>query len=68
MPRTRNEALVDQARALASQGKTQREAAEALGVTVRTLQRWGIGWPAGRPRVSDGEASARTGRRRRTGR
>lgn len=66
MPRTRNEALVEKARALASQGRTQREAAAELGIAYRTLQSWrDIDWPMGRPRVSDGQASARTLRRRR---
>jgi hypothetical protein len=65
MPRTRNEALAGQARALASSGKTQREVSAALGVPLRTLQSWPVQWPQGRPRVSDGQASARTLRRRR---
>lgn len=68
MPRTRNEALVEKARVLASLGKTQREVAAELGIAYRTLQSWrDIEWPMGRPRVADGEASARTRRRRRQG-
>lgn len=64
MPRTRNEARVELARVLASQGKTQREAAAELGVGVRTLRTWGIDWAAGRPRLPDGEGSRWTRRRR----
>jgi transposase-like protein len=69
MPRTRDEARVEAARVLASQGKTQAQVAAELGVSVRTLRTWGIEWPApgGRPRVSDESASVRTERRRRTG-
>lgn len=68
MSRTRNEARVEQARALASKGKTVTEIAAALGVSRKTVQRWGITAPPGRPRVADDAASARTERRRRTGR
>lgn len=69
MPRTRDEARVEQARALASQGKTVTEIAAVLGVDRRTVQRWGVASAlAGRPRVSDEEASARTARRRRRNR
>lgn len=64
MSRTRNEARVEQARALASQGKTQAEVSAELGVPVRTLKTWGIEWPMGRPRVADEQASPRTRRRR----
>lgn len=69
MARKRNEARVEAARVLASEGKTQAQVAAGLGVSVRTLRTWGIEWPAagGRPRVSDEGASARTERRRRTG-
>jgi hypothetical protein len=63
--RTRNEALVEQARILASLGKTQREVSAELGVKLRTLQSWPVDWPMGRPRVGDEQASARTARRRR---
>lgn len=65
MPRTRNEALVAQARALAAEGKTVTEIAHAVGRDRRTVQRWGITAPAGRPKVADGQASERTARRRR---
>ncbi len=64
MPRTRNEALVGQARALAAQGKNQTEVSEALGVPVRTLRTWPIEWPMGRPRLPEGEGSRWTRRRR----
>lgn len=68
MPRTRNEALVERARMLAAEGKTQAEVGAELGVPVRTLRTWPVEWPRpGRPRVSDEQASARTARRRRTG-
>lgn len=67
MPRTRNEALVEQAKDLAAQGKTQAQVSAELGVAVRTLKTWGIEWPAGRPRVADDVASPRTARRRRAG-
>jgi transposase len=68
MPRTRDESRVEQARLLASQGKTQREAAAELGIAYRTLQSWtDIEWPMGRPRVSDEAASGRTARRRKSG-
>lgn len=66
MPRKRSEALAAKARALASEGKTVTEIAALLGVDRRTVQRWGIvSRQAGRPKVSDDQASARTRRRRR---
>jgi hypothetical protein len=65
MPRKRDETLVQKARVLASQGKTQTEVSAALGVPRRTLRSWPVEWVTGRPRVSDGQASARTRRRRR---
>jgi orotate phosphoribosyltransferase-like protein len=64
MPRKRDSALVEKARALASEGKTQAEVSTELRVPVRTLQSWGIDWPMGRPKVSDESASPRTARRR----
>lgn len=67
MARTRDEARVEQARLLASQGKTQREVSAALGVPLRTLQSWPVQWLMGRPRVPDEQASARTRRRRKPG-
>lgn len=66
MARTRNEARVEQARALASEGKTVTEIAAEVGVDRRTVQRWGITGQAGRPKVSDEQASPRTRRRRRS--
>jgi transposase len=65
MPRTRNMVLVEQARTMAAEGKTQREAAEALGVPLRTIQSWPVDWPMGRPKVTEEAASERTLRRRR---
>lgn len=68
MPRTRDEALAVKARALASEGMTVTAIAELLGVSRRTVQRWGVtSQLAGRPRVPDQRASARTLRRRRAG-
>jgi transposase len=65
MARARDESRVERARLLAAGGKTVTEIAAELGVDRRTVQRWGVSAPTGRPRVSDGEASARTMRRRR---
>jgi transposase-like protein len=67
VPRTRGEARVEQARVLASQGRTQAEVAAEIGVDARTLRRWGIAWPMGRPEVAEGQASPRTRRRRKAG-
>ena len=67
MPRTRDEELVERARALAAGGRTQAEVSAALGVPRRTLRSWGIEWPAnktGRPRLPDGEGSRVTRWRR----
>jgi len=67
MPRTRDESRVQAARLLASQGMTQQEVSAELGVPLRTLRTWGIEWPMGRPPVADDDASARTRRRRKSG-
>ncbi len=67
MPRTRDEGRVEQARLFASQGMTVTRIAMALGVSRRTVQRWGITAPPGRQEVADEDASPRTARRRRAG-
>lgn len=67
MPRKRDEALIGQARVLASEGMTVTGIAAILGVNRRTVQRWGITAPAGRPRLPEGQGSARTRRRRASG-
>lgn len=66
MPRTRDEARVEQARVLASEGKTQAEVATELDMSLRTLQSWPVEWPRGqgRPRLPVGEGSRWTRRRR----
>lgn len=64
--RAPDEARVGEAATLASQGKSVTEIAELLGISRRTIQRWGIGSPiAGRPRLPEGEGSRWTQRRRR---
>lgn len=63
MPRTRDEARVGKARALASEGSTRAEIAAALGVSQRTVSRW-LHLPPGRPRLPAGEGSRWTRRRR----
>lgn len=71
MPRTRDEALVERARALAAAGATQAAAAAELEVSPRTLRSWGIEWPAnktGRPRLPEGEGSRVTRWRRKVAR
>jgi transposase-like protein len=64
MARKRDESRVADAARLAASGKTQAEVAAEVGVTTRQLRRWGIEWPIGRPQVPQGQASARTARRR----
>jgi transposase len=64
MPRTRDEGRIAEAVRLAASGMTQAEVAGALGVSVRTLSRWPVQWPTGRPRLPDGQGSRWTRRRR----
>lgn len=65
MPRTRNEALVGQARQLELSGLTRKEIAEKLGVSLRTVKYWLSTGGTGRPRIPEGgRLSERTRYRR----
>ena len=57
MPRTRNEALVSQARALASEGKKPREISAETGIPLRTVQRYLGGVQGDVRRLPDGQGS-----------